>query len=137
MSPNQFVVSSISTQPVGVPRSSYGTPGLLSYNASAFGADRERLYSTVDEVIADFPSLTGPEVLWATQIFSQADPIPEQVAILRGALPPTMVYTGSVYLLTAGETYVIKVRGDGVTTTDLEIPLPLTDITITLALQVK
>lgn len=130
MSLNPFVVSSISTAPVGVPRASFGVPGLLSYNATAFGSDRERLYSSAAEVAVDFPSLTGPEYLWAAQVFSQADPVPEQVAILRGALPPTMTYTGSVALLTAGETYPIKVRGDGVTTTEISIALPLTDVTV-------
>ena len=127
---NPFVVSTTSTQPVGVPRAAFGMAALLSYNASAFGADRTRFYASVDEVAADFPSLTGPECLWATAVFSQADPVPDRIAILRGALPPTMLYTGSVYALTAGETYVVKVRGQGVTTTDIEIPLSLTDITV-------
>ncbi len=130
MSLNPFVTSLISTQPVGVPRASFGVPALLSYNATAFGADRTRFYSSVDEVAADFASLTGPEYLWATAVFSQADPVPERIAILRGSSAPTMLYTGSVYALSPGETYVAKVRGDGVTTTDIEIPLPLTDITI-------
>lgn len=129
MSLNPFVTSLISTQPVGVPRASFGVPALLSYNAAAFGADRTRFYASVDEVAADFPSLTGPEYLWATAVFSQADPVPERIAILRGSSAPTMLYTGSVYALSPGETYVAKVRGDGVTTTDIEIPLPLTDVT--------
>lgn len=127
---NPFVTSIISTQPVGVPRASFGVPALLSYNATAFGADRTRFYASVDEVAADFPSLTGPEYLWATAVFSQADPVPERIAILRGSSAPTMLYTGSVYALTPGETYTCKVRGDGVTTTDIEIPLPLTDVTV-------
>lgn len=130
MALNPFVISSISTQPVGVPRASFGVPALLSYNASAFGADRTRFYSSVDEVTADFASLTGPEVLWATAVFSQADPLPQRLAILRGTLAPTMLYTGGVYALAPGETYTVKVRGDGVTTTDIEIPLPLTDVTV-------
>lgn len=130
---NPFVVSNISTQPVGVPRASFGTPGLLSYNASAFGSARERLYASRDEVLADFPSITGPEYLWATAVFAQDDPVPERIAILRGALPPTMLYTGSVATLTPGETYPIRVRGDGATTTDISIALPLTDLTWTSA----
>lgn len=102
MSLNPFVTSLISTQPVGVPRASFGVPALLSYNATAFGADRTRFYASVDEVAADFPSLTGPEYLWATAVFSQADPVPERIAILRGSSAPTMLYTGSVYALSRG-----------------------------------
>lgn len=128
---NPFVISSIATTAVGVPRAGYGTPALLSYNASAFGSDRTRLYGSLAEVAVDFPTVTGPEYLWAQQVFSQADPVPERVAICRGTLAPTMLYTGSVYLLSPGDTYAVKVRGKGVTTTDIEIPLPATDVTVT------
>lgn len=127
---NPFVISTIATAAVGVPRAGFGVPALLSYNASAFGSDRTRLYGSLDEVAADFASTTGPEYLWAQAVFSQADPVPELVAILRGILAPTMIYTGSVATLAAGDTYAVKVRGDGVTTTDIEIALPLTDVTV-------
>lgn len=127
---NPFVSTFISTAPVGATGAGFGVPALLSYNADGFGSERGRLYSGYDEVIADFPSTSGPEALWAAAVFGQAGKKPPSVAILRGALKPTMVYAMGANAVTPGDTYDITVEGDGVTTTEIAITLPATNVTI-------
>jgi hypothetical protein len=126
---NPFVSTAISTAPVGATQAGFGVPLLLSYNAAGFGSERARLYSGYDEVIADFPSITGPEALWAAAVFGQSKR-PPLVAIGRGALPPTQRYLIAAVAATAGETYALDVKGDGVTTTTVSVTL-LEDIALT------
>ena len=126
---NPFVSTQISTAPVGAAQAGFGVPMLLSYNASAFGSERARLYGGYDEVLEDFPSTTGPEALWAAAVFGQVKR-PPQVVIGRGALPPTQRYLIGAVAATAGETYEIEVKGDGVTTTTVSVTLQA-DLTIT------
>ncbi len=126
---NPFVSTVISTAPVGAAQAGFGVPMLLSYNASGFGSERARLYGGYDEVLEDFPSTTGPEALWAAAVFGQSKR-PPQVAIGRGALPPTQRYLIAAVAATAGETYEIAVKGDGVTSTTVSVTL-LEDITLT------
>jgi hypothetical protein len=109
----------------------FGTPLLLSPNADAsFVGDRARVYSSASAVKADFPSLTGGEYLWAAGMFAQ-DPHPDHVVIGRCANKPTMVYEMSAYAVIPGATYKIDVDGDGVTSTELRIVLPPTDVVVT------
>lgn len=126
---NPFVSTVISTAPVGAAQAGFGVPMLLSYNASGFGSERARLYGGYDEVLEDFPSTTGPEALWAAGVFGQSKR-PPLVAIGRGALPPTQRYLIAAVAATAGETYEIAVKGDGVTSTTVSVTL-LEDITLT------
>lgn len=133
MATNPFVSSIVSTAPVGAARPGYGIPLILSYNADAFGSDRVRHYSDLDEIVADGFSTTGHEYVAANAMWSQAEPRPKVIAIGRGALKPTLRYAGSVATLTPGDTYVFPVAGDGVTSTDVSVALPLADLAYTSA----
>lgn len=112
---SNHVSLSISVDTVGVARAGFGIPMLISYNASGFGAERLRTYSSLAEVVADFASTTGPEYLWAQAAFSQS-PGPETVAIGRGALPPTQKFTLTPVVQNS-HVYSLRVGGDGVTET--------------------
>jgi hypothetical protein len=108
----------------------FGIPMLPSPNAdAAFLGDRARKYRSLGAVAADFPSKTGPEYLWAAAAFAQ-NPRPEAVIIGRLANKPTMVYELSALVVTPGATYNLEVAGDGVTSTDLAVTLPATNLTI-------
>lgn len=98
----------------GIARGDFGVPLFLSYNASAFGGDRIRFYSSLAEVAEDFSSTTGPEYLFAQAVFSQDEHV-DTVAIGRGALPPTQKYLITVASVRNSHDYEIDVKGDGVT----------------------
>jgi hypothetical protein len=127
---NPFVSTAISTAPVGATQAGFGVPMGLSYNAaSIFGADRIRTYDGVDGLTDDGFADDSPEVLWATAVFGQSKR-PPLLAIGRGSLPPTQRYVIGVVAATAGETYELSVKGEGVTDTDVSITL-LADLTLT------
>jgi hypothetical protein len=127
---NPFVSTAISTAPVGATQAGFGVPMGLSYNAAAlFGADRIRTYDGVDGLTDDGFAATSPEVLWATAVFGQSKR-PPLIAIGRGSLPPTQRYVIGVVAATAGATYEMSVKGEGVTDTDVSITL-LADLTLT------
>lgn len=104
----------ITQDSVGIARAGFGVPMHLSYSAA--WAERIRFYASLAEVAADFPTTTSPEYLAATAFFSQS-PRPSRIAIGRGALPPTQVYTLSVSAVRHSHTYQIRVKGEGVTET--------------------
>lgn len=133
MATNPFVSSIVSTAPVGASRAGFGVPLILSYNADAFGADRARLFGSLDEIEDAGFSLTGPEYLAARAMWSQAEPRPKRIAIGRGANKPTKRYAGSITTLTAGGTYTAVVAGDGVTSTTVTVTLEAADLTYTSA----
>jgi hypothetical protein len=113
---SNHVSLSISVDSVGAARAGFGMPMILSHNASAFGADRIRFYSSAGEVDTDFPD-DSPEYLAAAAIFAQ--PVhPDQIAIGRAALPPTLVYTVSVVAAANSTEYAFNVVGEGVTDTE-------------------
>ena len=72
----------------------------------------------------------GAQVREVEAWVGQAGKKPPSVAILRGALKPTMVYAMGANAVTPGDTYDITVEGDGVTTTEIAITLPATNVTI-------
>lgn len=116
---SNHVSITISQDSVGVKLAGFGIPLILSYNASGWGSDMIRFYSSLSEVADDFASTTGPEYLAAQAFFSQS-PAPEQIAIGKGTLAPTLRYTLDATARNS-HTYAITVKGDGVTTTDVEI----------------
>ncbi len=110
----------------------FGVPLLLTPNAdAAFVGDRARVYESLTAFAADFPSKTGGEYLWAAGMFAQ-EPHPEKVVVGRCANKPTMVYEVAAYggVTIPGATYKIDVDGDGVTSTEIRLVLPATDIAI-------
>lgn len=111
---------------VGVERTGFGVPMMVSYNAA--WAERYREYADIDEVAEDFPSETGPEQVLATAYFAQ-EPKPEKLIIGRGANKPTMVLTASLVAPVIGTPYKLTAKGDGVTPTDIVVT-PLADITL-------
>lgn len=111
---NNYVTVTISRQSVGITRAGFGTPAFLSYYASF--PERVRYYSSIAAVLVDFPVLTSPEYLWANQVFSQ-DESPTRLAILRGALKPTMAYQISAAADQINTTYNLNAKGKGVTST--------------------
>jgi len=115
---SNHVSLSITQDSVGVARAGFGIPLLVSYNTSGWGSTRLRSYNSTAEVLADFPSTTGPEYLWAVAAFGQS-PRPETIAIGRGALAPTKKFTLAA---TAQNSHLYSVRagGDGVTADDAE-----------------
>ena len=128
---NPFASSVVSSAPVGASSPGFGIAMAVTYNASGvFGVGEFlRSYAGYDEVIADFPSLTGPEALFAAAAFAQSRR-PEVIAFGRGALPPTQRYALSALAATALATYPLNVQGDGVTSTEIELTLPAGDVVI-------
>lgn len=128
MSPlSSYVDMQIARNTVGIKRAGFGLSLFLSYYASF--PERIRLYDDLAGVAVDFPTITGPEYLFAQAAFSQ-NPAPEQVAIGRGTLKPTAVYTMSlVQAPTANDVFAITVKGKGVTETAISITA-LADVTV-------
>lgn len=110
---SNHVSLTISQDSVGVARAGFGVPLFLSYNTSGWGATRVRSYGSLADVVADFPSTTGPEYRAATAMFSQS-PRPESIKIGRGALPPTQKFTLTP-VVQHSHTYRLRLGGDGVT----------------------
>jgi hypothetical protein len=111
---NNYVTVTISRQSVGLTRAGFGTAALLSYYAGF--AERVRYYSSFAALIVDFPVTTSPEYLWGQAVFGQ-NPCPTRVAMLRGALKPTLQYTISAAADQVNTTYKLDARGKSVTST--------------------
>lgn len=124
----EHVSITITSDSVGIARDGFGTPMILSYGATF--TNRTRSYSSTLEVADDF-DVDSPEYLAARAAFSQS-PHPQTVVIGRGELPPTIAYTMSLVgnVSSAGHTYSLGVRGQGVTATDIAVTVPLTDVTV-------
>lgn len=111
---SDHVTLTITQDTVGVRRAGFGVPMILSYNATF--PERIRFYTDMAGVAEDFATTTSPEYLAAQAMFAQ-EPHPERIAIGRGALKPTLVYSGSVAAVRNSHTYTLYVRGQGVTAT--------------------
>jgi hypothetical protein len=108
MSLANHVSLTITRDTVGPSNAGFGVPLILGYNA-AF-SERYRLYADMTEVVVDFAATTV-EYMAAQTILSQS-PKPEQVMIGRGALPPTLVYTGGVESVIDSHAYTVTVVGE-------------------------
>lgn len=111
---SDHVSLTITQDSVGIARAGFGVPMHLSYSAA--WAERIRFYTSLADVAVDFPVTTSPEYLAATAFFSQS-PRPNRIAIGRGALKPTQVYTVGVATIRDSHAYQIRVKGQGVTET--------------------
>lgn len=100
----------ITSDSVGVARTSFGTPLILSNTAS--WAERVRSYTDLAGVLADFAA-DSPEALSATALFAQ-NPHPKTIKIGRAALPATQVYLITPVAADDSD-YVFRVSGEGVT----------------------
>jgi len=125
---SEIVSLTITQDTVGIARAGFGTPMILSVNAS--WAERIRFYSSVVDVAVDFAT-TSPEYLAATAMFAQS-PHPELVAIGRAAGKPTQAYQLNVTTVSTGSTYAVNVKGQGVTATTVSYT-PGADLTFTAA----
>lgn len=113
---SDHVSLTITQDSVGVSRAGFGTILMLSASTEAQAwVERVRTYSSLGEVLEDFPSTSGPEYRAAAAIFSQS-PHPEQIKIGRSALPPTQKYTLTPVVRNS-HTYSLTLSGDGATTT--------------------
>ncbi len=115
---SNHVSLSIATDSVGVRKAGFGVGLIPSYNTSGW-TSLVRDYGSYADVIADFPSTTGPEALAAESYFGQ-NPCPETLRIAKAILPPTQNYTLTPV---ARDTHVYRLRvgGDGVTTTTVSV----------------
>jgi len=111
---SNHVSITITRDNVGVARQGFGTPMILTANAS--WVERTRTYNTITDVAADFPSTTGPEYLAAAAMLNQ-NPHPKSIKIGRLANKPTLVYEIQVSTVRNSFAYSVNVKGDGVTAT--------------------
>jgi len=110
MALSDIVDISITSDSVGVARTAFGTPLIVS-NTAAW-AERVRSYTDLAGVLDDFAA-DSPEALTATAIFSQ-NPHPKTIKIGRAALPATQVYKLTPEELSS-TLYSFRVSGEGVT----------------------
>jgi hypothetical protein len=115
MTLSNHVSITISQDSVGVSRAGFGTPLILSHNASF--AERVREYTGLTGIVSDGFATDSPEYLIAQACFSQ-NPRPERVKIGRAALQPTQVYVITPLAQDSHE-YAIQVDGEGVTSEEV------------------
>lgn len=117
---SNHVSIAITQDSVGIKLAGFGIPLILSATA-AWATDKIRFYGSLDEVITDFATTTGPEYLAAQALFGQS-PAPETIAIGKtdSTRRPTMRYSLAA---TARDShaYTMTVKGAGVTSTDLTV----------------
>ncbi len=113
---SDVIAIEITASSAGASRAGFGVPLILSNTASWSGA-RVRSYASLTEVATDFPTTTGPEYLAANALFAQS-PKPKKIKIARGDLPATMVYTLDPVAASSRE-YILRVKGEGVTSTEV------------------
>lgn len=87
---SDYVDITITSTPGAVTAAGFGTPLIISYNATF--PERVREYSSVADLVADGMAATTPEYLAAAALMAQ-DVAPESFKIGRGALKPTQIYT--------------------------------------------
>lgn len=100
----------ISQSSANVTRQGFGTGMFLSYYAN--WVERQRSYSSLLEVAADFTDPYSPEYLAAQSYFGQT-PSPSKLVIGRGANKPTKIFQLSAInpVSNLNYTYRLKVRG--------------------------
>jgi hypothetical protein len=108
---SEHVSLTITQDTVSVARSGFGTPMILSVNASF--PERLRFYSDLTSVADDFDT-TSPEYLAARALLSQS-PHPELISIGRAVGQPTQRYQINITSVGEGYEYVITADGEGVT----------------------
>lgn len=111
---SEHVSLTISIDVVSVARAGFGLPMVLSCNASF--PERLRLYQDLPSVAADGFVTTSPEYRAVSAVLSQTPHTPT-VAIGRMVGKPTQTYLINVSNVSAGNTYGINVKGQGVTDT--------------------
>lgn len=126
---SEHVSLTITQDSVGIARLGFGTPLILSVNATF--PERIRYYDDIPSVALDGFAATSPEYLAATAMFSQS-PHPERIAIGRAVGKPTQRYKITTAAVTTGLKYEIVVKGQGVTATTVSYT-PAADITFTAA----
>ena len=87
---SDYVDITITSTPGALTAAGFGTPLIISYNATF--PERVREYSSVADLVADGMAATTPEYLAAAALMAQ-DVSPETFKIGRGALKPTQIYT--------------------------------------------
>lgn len=116
---NDHVNIVITQDSVGVTGPGQDIPLLLSANASF--VERIRFYSSLSGAAEDFADTSSPEYRAIQRMFQQT-PKPSQVAVGRCANKPTQRYLIEVLTVRTNHTYVLTVEGEGVTSTDVEVP---------------
>lgn len=113
---SEIVDIAITQDTLGLQRLGFGIPLYLSPNASF--SERVRYYGGADELADDGFASTSPERRLADALFAQ-ELKPEQIAIGRCALKPTMQYTIGVQVLRNSDaaSYKVTVGGEGFTET--------------------
>ncbi len=112
---SEIVTITITQDTVGQTQPGFGTPLVLSHNATF--PERVRYYSSTLEAADDFDTDT-PEYLAIRAALSQS-PHVEQVAVGRAALKPTQRYQLAAVAVRNSDalSYRVNVAGDGVTAT--------------------
>ncbi len=112
---SEIVLVNITQDTVGQTQPGFGTPLILSHNATF--PERVRYYSSTLEAAVDW-AVTSPEYRGIKAALSQT-PHVEQVAVGRAVVKPTQQYTiGQVALRNSdARSYRINVDGQGVTPT--------------------
>jgi hypothetical protein len=108
MSISDIVSISITANSVNVTEEGFGTPMILSHNASWL--DRTRTYSTLAGMVADGFAATSPEYLAASAMLAQ-NPSIEQWKVGRAALDPTQRYKITVLSVVNSTVYSGTVNG--------------------------
>lgn len=113
----EHVVLTITQDTVGISRAGFGTPLILSHNATF--PERVRFYSDLPSMVTDGFASTSPEYRAARAILSQS-PHPVSLAVGRAASLVTQVYTLNVTTVRNSYKYQVKVKGPGMTDTTAE-----------------
>jgi hypothetical protein len=116
---NDHVNIVITQDSVGVVGPGQDIPMILSYGATF--TERIRFYTSLAGVAEDLATTSSPEYIAAQRMFQQ-NPKPPRIAIGRGANAPTQRYLIEVATVRTNHTYTLTVAGEGVTTTDVEVP---------------
>jgi hypothetical protein len=112
MSLDQHVQVTLRVNSGGVARRGFGTPMILSHNAS--WSDRIRYYTSLSGITDDGFASDSPEARAAGEMFAQ-QPRPVQIAIGRAASLVTQRYKLSVEggSVVVGHTYSARIEGEG------------------------
>lgn len=103
----------IAADSVSVTRVGFGTPGILSCNATF--PERSRSYQTLVQLAADGFTTTSPEYLAMAKVFGQENKT-RICKVLRAVGKPTLVYTITPTVIDE-HLYTIYVSGPSITTT--------------------
>lgn len=119
------VLVQLTIDSVGLTRQGFGVQMILSHTATF--PERIRYYTSLAGVTVDFPTTTSAEYLAAAAAFAQS-PKPPRIAIGRAAGTVTQRYDVAIGTVSAGTTYIVNVKGKGVTSTTVSYTA-LTDLT--------